>query len=383
MIMRQAGWRSRDSGDSSRTCHLGAIALLHALLLTSVCAEDRSFRGISEHSFKQTPVSVPKAIGTCVKDSSQPCKSWQRAGNAIDFINQCHTSQAMSTWESAAILEKNQPTCSADYVGSTADSGSCICGEGFCADTDMLCHRGTYQVINEVFSIIPKAYPQEKLYMTWDGKIMVGYPPDPRAAQWRISVTGQGVKLLWTDLYPHTIMHQYESCTTMTDQFGLPFTKCVGLVGHVADPRASEMGWYIELHGGFTGHHIGPIPQEYLQLASANTGEIIYISPSTKEALSCEARGRDCPGDAGAFRFDPPLLQRQDFTLDNAPGTLPVNLESYFATVCVAGILICCLSCAFNTAPSSSRRGGVRDILLVPFWAFATALGFRGGGAKI
>jgi len=388
--MWQAAWRSRDSGDSFRTCHLGAIALLRALLLTSVCAEDRSFRGVSEHVFEQIPAvppaatpvaladtSVPQAKGTCVKDSSRPCKSWARAGNTVDHITQCHAGSAMGIVGSA---ETDQAVCSADNVGSTADTGTCLCGGSYCADTDGLCHRGTYQVINEVFSIISKAYPQEKLYMTPDGKVMVGWPPDPRAAQWRISVTGKGVKLLWTDLYPHTIMQEYESCTTMTDQFGLTFTKCENLVGHIADPSAKEMGWYIELHGdGGAQQHIGPRPEEFVQIRSANTWEMLYISPLTKEGLACEARGRNCPGDAGAFRFVPPLLERLDFELDEAPGTLPGNLSSYFATVCMAFLLICCLSCAFN----KDSHSGVRTCLLIPFMAFAQALGYRGAGAKI
>lgn len=108
--------------------------------------------------------------------------------------------------------------------------------------------------------------------MTPDGKVMVGYPPDPRAAQWRISVTGQGVKLLWTELYTNTIMQEYEKCTTMTDQFGLTFTKCARIVGHVQDPHAGEMGWYIELHGDDGTHqHLGQPVQEFVQIRSANT----------------------------------------------------------------------------------------------------------------
>jgi len=395
MTMWRAVWRSRDAGDSCRTSHLGSIAvrLLWALLLTSVCAEDRSFRGVTEHVVKQWP-GVPPAVpgvpppvpvgakGTCVKDSSRTCRSFRQSGTVVDHITQCHAgSLDLNSGVADAQHTTNQASCSADAVGSVAGSGTCICGEGFCADTDMLCHRGTYQVINEVFSIISKAYPEEKLYMTPDGKVKVGYPPDPRAAQWRISVTGQGVKLLWTELYTNTIMQEYESCSTMTDMYGVSFTKCVRQVGHVQDVRADEMGWFIELHGDLGAQkHIGPNLEEFVQLRSANTWDMLYISASTKEGLACEARGRKCPGDSGAFRFDPPLLQRLDFNIDSAPGTLPGNLSAYFVTACMAGILICCLNCAFRTAGIHTP---MRNLLLIPCFEMARALGYRGAGAKI
>jgi hypothetical protein len=241
----------------------------------------------------------------------------------------------------------------------------------------MLCHRSGYQIVNEVFTITTKAYPNEKLYMTPDGKVMSGVPPDPRAAQWRISVTGKGVKILWTELYTTTVMQEYESCQELTDQFGLTFTKCVRIVGHVPNPRAPEMGWYLELHDG--DHHLGLHPREYVQLRSASTWDLFYISPLTREGKACESRGHNCPGDSGAFSFDPPILERMDIVLDSAPGALPPGLAAYRTTVFLAAALICCLGCVFNA--DSQSLSTCTTILMIPFSQIAHQIGLGKGAA--
>lgn len=382
MWVHVAARRSRESGDSFRNGRLGTVAmwLLSGLLLSSAWAEDNVFRQIARHDRRQPTVSVLQPKGACVKDTSRPCRSWHKAGTAVDHIIQCTAGSAQ--FQGSADVSATQATCSADTIPS-ATSGTCICGPDHCADTDMLCHPGSYQVINEVFTITNKAFPQEKLYMTPDGKVKVGWPPDPRAAQWRISVTGHGVKLLWTELYTNTIMQEYESCSDLTDQWGLTFTKCMRLVGHVPDPHAAEMGWYIELYGDMgMSQHLGMQTEEFLQLRSANTWDMFYISPLTKEGVACEDRGRDCPGDFGAWMFDPPLLQRVDLQIDTAPGTLPGNLASYFTTVGVAILLMFCLACAFNTAHHAKARGEMRSCLLLPCFEFAKAMGYK-HGAKI
>jgi hypothetical protein len=214
--------------------------------------------------------------------------------------------------------------------------------------------------------------------MTPDGKVKIGIPPDPRAAQWRISVTGKGVKILWTELYSNTIMQEYESCTTMTDAYGLSFTKCVRIVGNVADPRADEMGWYIELFGD-KGHPTNPIgrqPQYFVQLRAANSWNMFYVSPLTKEGMACESRGRNCPGDSGAFSFDPPLVGRMDLLLDYAPGTLPPGLQAYVTTCIMAAMLLCCLSCVFTGEQKSGSF--LSSFLMIPFKECARSFGFRG-----
>merc|ERR1719162_906940 len=184
--------------------------------------------------------------------------------------------------------------------------------------------------------------------MTSDGKVKIGWPPDPRAAQWRISVTGLGVKNLWTDLYGDTILQEYENCQTVTDAYGLSFSKCEKIVGHVRDPRAGEMGWYVELAGG-DDLQLGMKKEQYLQLRSASTWNIFFISALTKEGKACETRARNCPGDAGALIFDPPLLTRMDFVLDRGDGALPPGLAAYRFTVGVTLVLFCCIMCIFRT----------------------------------
>jgi len=214
--------------------------------------------------------------------------------------------------------------------------------------------------------------------MTADGKVKVGTPADPRAAQWRISVTGQGVKILYTELYTNTIMQQYETCETFVDQFGLRFTKCARIVGNVADPSAGEMGWHIELHRD--SHIQGSSPEEFVQLRSANTWDMFFISPLTKEGKACETRGQNCPGDSGAFKFDPPLMERMDIALDNPPGSLPPGLAAYRTTVIMAFILMCCAGCVFNA--ESKSLAGCTACLKIPLLQFAYAIGVP-QGAKI
>merc|ERR1719405_102277 len=80
---------------------------------------------------------------------------------------------------------------------------------------------------------------------------------------------------------------------------------------------------------------------------------MFYISPTTKEGMACEGRGRNCPGVSGAFRFDPPLAGRMDFKLDEAPGYLPPGLTSYAVTVGLAVLALCCLTCVFTMDTST------------------------------
>jgi len=356
---------------------LSVVQLLWAFVLASTTfAEDDDLRRIAQHGVQ--PAAGPERRGTCVKDTSRPCRHWTK-GTIVDHTTQCVGGSGapfLAVNPVSTNASAHQAYCSADKLKDTL-SGSCICGPGYCADTDMLCHRGSYQIINEVFTITTKAYPEEKLYMTADGKVKVGVPPDPRAAQWRISVTGKGVKILWTELYTNTILQEYETCSTMTDQFGLSFTKCALIVGNVPDPRAGEMGWYIEIFGD-QGGRFGMLPAEvYVQLRSVDTWDMFFISPFSKEGRACEARGRNCPGDSGAFKFDPPLMERMDFVLDTAPGSLPPGLAAYRGTVIAVFILLGCLMCVF-TADAKSLSG-VTKCLKIPLQQLARTLGVPQG----
>jgi len=362
-------------------CFLKAQVLCALLLAWTASGEEREWRRIAKHGKQQTPVESEQKRGTCVKDTARACRSGN-SGNVVDHVTQCLAGSSTFLADinpSHVEISKHQAYCSAD-MDPAATRGTCICGPDYCADTDNLCHRGTYQVINEVFTITSKAFPGEKLYMTADGKVKIGIPPDPRAAQWRVSQTGRGVKILWTELYTNTIMQEYESCATMTDSFGLTFTKCSRIVGNVADPRADEMGWYIELAGAHKQLGMG-LGEVHVQFRSATTWDYFYISPVTKEGLACEARGRNCPGDVGAFSFDPPLVGRMDFYLDYAPGTLPPGLGAYSTTAAMALVLVCCLTCVYSADRKS--KSCISGILMIPCEEIAVCLGFKGQGATI
>lgn len=358
-------------------------------VLSASGEEDGTLREVVEHGLLQAqPAALPRT-GLCVKDTARSCRAWHKdSSNYIDHVTQCLAGTGSPHFlDASAAADPNQPqasadqaSCSADLPPQTAVAGTCICGPGHCADTDRLCHRGTYQMVNEIFTITTKAYPNEKLYMTPDGKIKLGYPPDPRAAQWRVSMTGQGVKILWTELYMNTIMQEYESCATVTDSFGLSSTQCSRIVGNVPNPRADEMGWFIELFGDVGHQRLGLQPESHVQIRSASTWDMFYIDPLTKEGMACETRARNCPPESGAFKFDPPLVGRMDFVLDYAPGTLPPGLAAYTTTVMAAGILVFCVSCVF--ASDRKSKGCCTDCLLIPFREIASHFSF-GQGAKI
>lgn len=362
--------------------------LLSVLLLAwCVSAKEQTLRGqhdLSEEAIASwipvTPEQNPPAVGMCVKDTSRSCRAWH-SGNVVDHVTQC-IGQGLSLNPTAQDLSAHSAYCSADLAsGKSQTTGTCTCGPGYCADTTLLCHPGTYKVLSDVFTISTKALPQERLYMTADGKVAMGWPPDPRAAQWRVSVTPLGVKLLWTELYTKNILQEYESCMTVADAYGLQYTKCSRIIGHVPNPRMDEVGWSVEMFEADVQRALGGGAQNYVLLRSVSTWDIFYISPVTKQGLACEARGHDCPGDLGAFTFDPPLFGRTDFVFDNAPGRLAGGLSFYRVTVCMAVILICCVGCVFRM--SKQQRSCIASCLLIPFSTCARNIGFKGRGARI
>lgn len=310
-----------------------------------------------------------------------------RQGSGFDHVTQCSggvTHHPLDFNPSAPNLTASA-TCSANQPGATAPLGTCICGEGSCADKDGNCHRGSYLMINDVFTITAKAYgATEKLYMSPDGKVKVGNPPDPAAAQWRIAVTRDGAKILWSDAYTNTILQEYQSCASTTDSYGLSHTLCQRVVGHVPDPNAADMGWRIELYGDAPHDPLRQFRKSgddiYVQLRSIETANMLFISPLTKEGLACEARGRNCPGDAGAFRFDPPLVPRTDIVLDS-PGGMPTALSTYMGTCIMAFILACCMGCVYGALPNSEQGAiskmvrGMSGCILIPCIQFSQVFG--------
>jgi hypothetical protein len=225
-----------------------------------------------------------------------------------------------------------------------------------------------------VFTISTKlGGANEVLFMDPDGSVKMGTPHNPRAAKWRISVTPGGAKILWSELYYNTILQEYEKCIDYVDLSGQSSTKCSLVVGHVPDPRADEMGWYIE---NFAEKDVSQAFRRqdapYVQIRSAKTWSMFYVSPHSKEGRACIKPAPDCPGDYGAFKFDPPLHGRVDFVLDSEYSS--PALMSYSVTVVVALLLIFCLGCVYT--PSGRR------ILCIPLYECLHAIGI-GQGAKI
>lgn len=351
-------------------------------------SSETSLRDIAQHSRDESDQDSDQAqvvqIATCVKDTGRACKGANEA-SVVDHVAQCQGgthNPFLGGYRSATQvnIKKHDAVCSADLPGGSPSGGTCVCGDGYCADADMLCHSGTYQVIGETFTISSKLFPEEKLYMTSDGKLVSGFPPDPRAAQFRVAVTGSGVKMLWTDLYSDAVLQEYERCITTTDAYGLSHSKCDDMVGNLKNPRASEMGWKMEL---WVPKHMKPHkaheyfrPQEHIQIRAQASLKMLYINPTSREGMTCEARGGNCPGDAGAFIFDPPLIGRMDLTLDEAPGLFPPGLATYGITVSLALILLCCGCCVFGMDPKQTKF--FASCLLTPMKSCASCLGFKG-----
>jgi len=323
---------------------------------------------------------IPKAPdggpvrGMCVKDTGKTCKS-QDSISVVEQYSQCAAGghDPFMGMRGAKKEIKSATFCSVDYAGGpSGTTGTCQCAAGFCGDVDRRCHSGTYRTLSDVFTIsIKLGGANEVLFMAPDGTVKLGTPRNPRAAKWRISVTHGGAKMLWSELYYNTVLQEYEKCVDQVDSYGTSVTKCSLVVGHVPDARADEMGWYIEnfadkLHSQAFGG------LKYVQIRSAKTWSMFYVSPVNKEGRACDEKSRNCPGGNGAFKFDPPLHDRVDFVLDSAHRS--PALISYCVTVAVAILMLCCLGCIYT--PSG------RKLLCIPVYECLRALGI-GQGAKI
>lgn len=315
-------------------------------------ASHENFLGIDQtrqdEEIGQAPVDPP--TGLCVKNTGKSCKSWHDA-DIVEHVSQC----AGGRYDPLAGLTANAGGAPSELISqcsANADlgmtTGTCMCSPGYCADLDMKCHSGTYLLVSDEFVISVQAWGEDQhLFMTSDGKVKIGTPADPRAAKWRIAVTKNNIKMLYCDLYPLSILTEYESCEKVVDSYGLTYDKCDIIVGHAPDPRADEMGWYIEvdlkvIHLGHGRHN------PYVNIRSAHTGNLFYVDPQTMSGRACDPTARNCPGTVGDFHFHPPLFGRVDIMLDNAPGTLPPALAMYGGTVVMALILTCCLGCVYT-----------------------------------
>lgn len=322
---------------------------------------------------------IPKApdggpvTGMCVKDTGRTCKSQDKV-SVVEQFSQCAAGGHDPYVGIRGTREEKNPRafCSVDYGPAvpSSTSGTCQCHAGSCADTDRRCHSGTYRTLSDVFTISTKlGGANEVLFMDPDGSVKMGTPHNPRAAKWRISVTPGGAKMLWSELYYNTVLQEYEKCSDHVDAYGTSFTKCSLVVGHVPDARADEMGWHIE---NFVDNSQAFQNGHYVQIRSAKTWSMFYVSPVSKEGRACDEKARNCPGNAGAFKFDPPLHDRVDFVLDIAYRS--PALVSYSITVAVAVLMLCCLGCIYS--PSG------RKLLCIPMNECLHAVGLM-QGAKI
>lgn len=306
---------------------------------------------------QQPAASEQPRAAVCIRNSGRPCKHW-REGTIVDTVMQCRHKSSMSFMPSAVNVSSQRATCSLDQQTNSGEEGVCMCSPGYCADADLQCLPQEYKMLPDIFTITTKvSLQQEKLYMDADGTVKLGTPADPRAGQWRISETKQGVKLLSTEMYFQTVLQEYESCTSKTDEMtSLTWSSCELVVGHVQEPRADEMGWFIspadesayrhiqdQLNmpdADLTGQLISDFQDFFVNLRSAQTGDVLFVSPVSKIAQACQSTSNSCPGDHGALRFDPPLIGRADFQLDKTGTGLPQGIRIFFITSCVFVILV-------------------------------------------
>mmetsp|Transcript_108170 Transcript_108170/g.187838 ORF Transcript_108170/g.187838 Transcript_108170/m.187838 type:complete len:364 (+) Transcript_108170:102-1193(+) len=352
------------------TCQMDRSPMLLVVITVSVLVPRRQFvaqamredpsdtDGSLELSGAQQQLASGAAqprTAVCVKNTGRPCQQW-REGTIVDRVMQCRRGggSRFSSFRPAAENGTAKATCSVDEGSPQSAEGVCMCEPGYCADSDLKCHSEEYKMLPSIFTITTKVSgPQDILYMEADGTVKLGTPSDPRAGQWRISVTQKGVKILTTEMYLQSVLQEYESCTSKTNEMiALTWSSCELIVGHVQEPRADEMGWFIEAarKDNFNVPDGGQLDQfnsdgDYVNLRSAKSGDVFYVNPNTKTTRACQSTSTACPGDHGALRFDPPLIGRGDFKLDEAGTGLPPGIRTFIisAGVFCSLVLVLCV----------------------------------------
>lgn len=326
-----------------------------------------------EQSKEEQPKESRAAL--CVKNSGHVCKKYTE-GAIVDTLMQCRRSQSsrLRTGSKNASAENHSATCDISD-DSEATHGHCMCMPGYCADSDLKCWQGEYRMLDDIFTLtIKDADIRDIVYMDADGTVKLGRPPDPKAGQWRISITPKGTKLLSTEMYLDTILQEYESCMTKQDDIsGLSWSSCSLMVGHTKEPRADEMGWFIEAHDphavdeinhemhlpGANGHSIGK--QFYVQLRSAKTKDVMYFNTFSKSAHACQATSKSCPGVSGAIAFDPPIVGRTDIKLDDLSSGLPIGIYAFLCTLSIFFVAVLVLACAHTFKISGFSKSDARS----------------------
>lgn len=297
--------------------------------------------------------SSGKQAGVCILDTGKACKG-EGQGSIVDHFYQCAGKGAVQeitsdpserTEQSPESVAFRAAKCSADTQG--LPTGTCMCQPGYCADVDMECHKEAYRLLDDTFTMTTAtAAAGELIYMAPDGVVKLGVPTDPATANWRISVTTHGAKLLWSESYPDHLLQEFQHCVDHNSALtGLRYQKCDMVVGHMKGVQADEMGWYVELHFQDEGASYSDGTDHY-QLRAMHTWSVFHIDPDTKEGRTCQDRRTGCPGALGSLKFSPTLSDRVDFEIDVLSGYLPVGFKYYmvlfFATLFL--LLLLCLS---------------------------------------
>lgn len=313
----------------------------------------------------------PSAL--CIRDTGKHCEPYDRSSGAIlDAMSQCHTHNAVNF------------SAPSPRVSHAAQSGMCdgevqrcMCKPGFCADADMGCYEGTYDMLSTPFRITTKGFGQDMpLYMTRDGKVKMGEPPSEAAATWHVSVTRSGVKHLVTGAFRDVVLEEQTDCHTIVDSNGFPGRSCLSVVGHTSEPRADTTGWHFEHHSEFMDERSGDSGM-YLQIRSVVTGSYMFIQPPPMdEAQMCVHGAANCPGDYGALRFDPP------FPLDLVDSPFTIGEHSTNAYLWYYGLVLLVVICVYKTYSSLEAKSSRFDddlsfILVIPLRNAAQCIGLR------
>lgn len=350
--------------------HLPDVSLATQLANSLSVAQEPTAQSLPPPSAAGSSTNATLPAGQCIKHTGRVCTPFSQ-DRFNDVLSQCANTQLLSAGD---FLPRSssvpvEATCKSE-VG--AGTGFCHCNEGYCADNDQNCKSDMNQVLEETYRISTKVFGTSNLlYMAPGGKVMLGQPADPRQAQWKIAVTPNGVKHLWTEAFPQATLQEYERCEARMDtKSGLTYTSCVVSVGHALEPSASDTGWYVEIHS-----------PGYFQLRSIHDDHILFVTED-KAVECCDALNMWCPSSYGALRFDPPLAR---FVFDEAEWDSQSggSIKLYFLSYCVA----ICLTCALCGLHSELHKrfdvketrfdDGLEWCCLIPLYHMAALLGVK------
>lgn len=265
---------------------------------------------------------------TCVRNTGRMCEASTNPGqDVVDYMGQCD--------------ELGNEHCS---TGQNFPAGHCICTPGWCANGHGTCVKERGVLVDQVFYIHTQQFgTSHLLYMTPDGRVILGDPVSNAQAQWRIVVNPDGIMKLFTNAYPSRLLDSYEHCVQFTET-----VKCQTMLGGMWKPAARDTGWAIDHSGDYAGDHQGSFAEagEYVWLRDFESSKNMYIHHLTHEARLCSPSDYNCPGTFGNLVFTPSIHGHVEIPLTYPPPTTTQQVFHYIGIILI--IIIALFLCIMN-----------------------------------